>query len=147
MENKLINVYAAKLRDESERLLSQSGGIFVAISDWVLDKGGVVYGCILTDDFKAKHIRASDKNTRDLMRGSKYIQSQLGDVFSNVKLDLQEGKLVLFSGTSCQVSGLRNFLGKKYNNLLCVDIICHGTPSPSVWLKYLDWQKKEQKKK
>ena len=78
------------------------------------------------------------------MRGSKYIQSKLGDTFKNVKVDLDAQRSVLFSGTSCQVAGLKKYLGKEYENLFCVDIVCHGVPSKKVWDAYLRWQ--EQKK-
>ena len=81
------------------------------------------------------------------MRGSKYIRSNLGDTFCNVKKDLIAGVNVLFSGTSCQVDGLKKFLGKDYDNLICIDIVCHGVPSPMVWEEYLKWQEKRKKSK
>lgn len=133
-------VYAVKHKIETIRAVSRSGGMFTAVSDMVLDDGGVVYGCIMTEDFKAFHVRAEDKAGRDSMRGSKYIQSKIGDTFKNVKADLEAGRKVLFSGTSCQVAGLRGFLGKTYDNLFCVDIVCHGVPSIAVWQSYLRWQ-------
>lgn len=133
-------VYAVKHRDEEIRAASRSGGIFSALSDDVLEIGGVVYGCILTEDFLAVHVRAETKEMRDKMRGSKYIQSKLGEIYKDVKVELEEGKEVLFSGTSCQVAGLKGFLRKEYRNLFCVDIVCHGVPSPYVWRQYLKWQ-------
>lgn len=136
-------VYAVKHKDEEIRAASRSGGIFTALSDLTLVNGGIVYGCVLTEDFTAVHIRAENVAERDRMRGSKYIQSRLGDTFKSVQKDLDTGKNVLFSGTSCQVAGLKQFLGKEYSNLFCVDIVCHGVPSPLVWEKYLRWQ--EQK--
>lgn len=132
--------FAAKHKDESVRVASRSGGIFTALSDNILEKEGIIYGCVLTEDFKAIHIRTDSAVIRNQMRGSKYIQSKLGDSYRNVKEDLTAGKSVLFSGTSCQVAGLKNFLGKEYNNLVCVDIICHGVPSPKVFEKYIIWQ-------
>lgn len=84
---------------------------------------------ILTDDFNAVHIRADSTEERNRMRGSKYIQSRLGNTFKNVKVDLDAQRSVLFSGTSCQVAGLEKYLGKEYDNLFCVDIVCHGVPS------------------
>ena len=108
-----------------------------------MSDGGVVYGCVLTDDFNAVHIRADNVEDRDRMRGSKYIQSKLGDTFKNVKADLDAQRSVLFSGTSCQVAGLKKYLSKEYDNLFCVDIVCHGVPSTKVWDAYLRWQ--EQK--
>ncbi len=136
-------VYAVKHKDEEIRAASRSGGIFTALSDLVLADGGIVYGCVLTENFTAVHIRAESVVERNRMRGSKYIQSKLGDTFKNVQKDLEDGKSVLFSGTSCQVAGLKQFLKEEYDNLFCVDIVCHGVPSISVWKSYLHWQ--EQK--
>lgn len=147
MEVKYPLCYAVKHKSKEVIEKSRSGGIFTAISDYVLENNGVVYGCILTEDFKAKHIRVSNKNDRNLMRGSKYIQSELGDTFKKIQKDLQSGTFVLFSGTSCQISGLRNFLQKDYDNFICIDIVCHGVPSPLVWKKYLEWQEKRNKGK
>ena len=113
----------------------------------MLSNGGVVYGCVLTDDFDATHIRADNTEERNRMRGSKYIQSKLGDTFKNVKLDLDMGKVVLFSGTSCQVIGLKRYLGKEYDNLFSVDIVCHGVPSKKVWDAYLRWQEQKNHSK
>lgn len=139
-----MQVYAAKHKDENTRANSRSGGIFTALSDQFLS-GGVVYGCVLDENWNAIHIRTTSVNKRNMMRGSKYIQSAMGDCFRQVKTDLEDGKDVLFSGTSCQIAGLRCFLQKEYSNLLCVDIVCHGVPSKRVWHKYLDWQSKGDK--
>ena len=133
-------VYAVQHKDEEIRLKSRSGGIFTALSDYVLENNGVVYGCVLNQDFQAIHARANNQADRNLMRGSKYIQSHMGDTFRFVKCDLESGYKVLFSGTSCQIAGLRSYLGRDYENLISVDIICHGVPSPKVWKSYLAWQ-------
>lgn len=143
MNWKQPNAYAVKHKDEETRAASRSGGIFTALSDQVLSEGGLVYGCVLTEDFVAVHIRAESAEERNRMRGSKYIQSKLGETFKNVKSDLDAERNVLFSGTSCQVAGLKKYLGKEYENLFCVDIVCHGVPSKKVWNTYLHWQ--EQK--
>ena len=140
-------VYAAKHLDERVRAESQSGGIFTALSDFILEESGIVYGCVLTEDFGAAHIRADSAELRDRMRGSKYIQSELGDTYKNVKCDLGNGRNVLFSGTLCQNTGLHNFLVRDYAGLICVDIICHGVTSKNVWMKYLAWQEKKVGKK
>lgn len=140
-------VYAVQHKNDDIRAASRSGGIFTAISDIVLNDDGIIYGCIFDEKFKAVHFRADNIDDRNKMRGSKYIQSDLGDTFRSVKDDLQGGKKVLFSGTSCQVAGLKNFLGKKYENLICVDIVCHGVPSPKIWGEYLKWQEKRNKSK
>lgn len=133
-------VYAVQHKNDSVRAESRSGGIFTALSDYILENEGVIYGCVLDERFNAIHIRAEETENRNRMRGSKYIQSKLGDTYKNVKNDLTAGRNVLFSGTSCQVAGLKQYLGKEYENLLCVDIVCHGVPSPKVWKAYLKWQ-------
>ena len=143
MNWKQPKVYAVKHKDEATRAASRSGGVFTALSDQVLVSGGVVYGCVLTDEFDAVHIRADSTEERNRMRGSKYIQSKLNDTLKNVKMDLDMKKKVLFSGTSCQVAGLKRYLGREYDNLLCVDIVCHGVPSIKAWKAYLHWQEKK----
>lgn len=140
-------VYAVKHKDVDTRMNSRSGGIFTALSDVVLEAEGVVYGCSITSDFMAVHMRAENKEQRDLMRGSKYIQSDLKMTFSLAKQDLNMKRKVLFSGTSCQIAGLRSYLGKEYDNLFCIDIVCHGVPSPMVWKDYIVWQEKKAKGK
>ena len=112
MNWKQPKVYAVRHKDEATRAASRSGGIFTALSDQVLSNGSVVYGCVLTDEFDAVHIRTDNEEDRNRMRGSKYIQSKLGDTFKSVKTDLDAKRSVLFSGTSCQVSGLKNTLEK-----------------------------------
>lgn len=136
-------VYAVRHRKESIREQSRSGGVFSALSDYVLEQGGTVYGCVLTDTFEAIHVRADQKEQRDRMRGSKYVQSKIGESYKNVQMDLRAGKKVLFTGTSCQITGLKCFLGKEYDTLFCVDIVCHGVPSPAVWKAYLQWQENQ----
>ena len=137
-------VYAVKHKELDVRMASRSGGIFTAVSDVVLEKGGIVYGCVLDEKFEAFHVRATTKEERNRMRGSKYIQSNMADTFRNVKADLEAGRKVLFSGTSCQVAGLLAFLRKDYGEqLFCMDILCHGVPSPLVWKEYLQWQEEK----
>ncbi len=137
-------VFAVKHKDITIRMDSRSGGIFTALSDYVLSIHGVVYGCVLDDRFLAVHVRTEDYDTRNRMRGSKYIQSEMRDAFLSVKKDIQDGRLVLFSGTSCQIAGLKSYLGGiNTENLLCVDIVCHGVPSPKVWKAFLAWQEKK----
>lgn len=140
-------VYAVKHKNIQTRMDSRSGGIFTAISDEVLKKNGAIYGCVLTKDFKAVHAKAVSSKNRNKMRGSKYIQSEMNDIFKDVAQTLDKGTLVLFTGTSCQIAGLKSFLNKEYDNLLCVDIVCHGVPSPKVWKRYLKWQEKNNQAK
>lgn len=136
-----MQVFAVKHSDEKVVEKSRSGGFFTAISDYIMENNGSVYGCVLTEEMIAKHIRAVTKIERDKMRGSKYIQSNLGNTFNEVKKDLETGILVLFSGTSCQVAGLKNFLRKEYDNLVTIDILCSGVPSEKIWLDYLKYMK------
>lgn len=135
-------VYAVRHIDRQVVMESRSGGIFTALSDLVLSQGGVVYGCVLYEVTRAVHKRADNVHIRDRMRGSKYIQSDLQDVFQSVREDLNSGKTVLFTGTSCQIDGLRAYLGADDEKLLCVDVVCHGVPSPKVWKSYIHWQEK-----
>ena len=134
------NVYGAIHKSAETRRDSQSGGAFTAISDVILDDGGIVYGCRLNEKFEAIHDRAATKAERDLFRGSKYVQSNMGDVYPRVKADLLAGHKVLFSGTPCQISGLKNYLRQvNTDKLVCVDLICHGVPSPKTWSDYLSF--------
>ncbi len=135
--------YAVKHCDENVRASSRSGGIFTALSDQILNLQGVVYGCALFNNNKAVHIRATTEQDRDLMRGSKYIQSETYQVFDDVKKDLTDGRWVLFSGTPCQVAGIKDYCQNVDNSkLLLVDIVCYGVPSSKVWRDYLDYIEK-----
>ena len=130
--------YAVKHKNFNIRIKSRSGGVFTALSDSILAEVGVIYGCSLDNNYCAIHRRAANKSERDLFRGSKYIQSNLNNTFVEVKKDIISGIHVMFSGTSCQISGLRTFLSSlNTSNLICVDIVCHGVPSPEVWINYL----------
>lgn len=139
-----MNTYIAKQKEIQSRMKSRSGGIFAAVSDKVLESGGVVYGCALDEQFNAYHRRATTKEDRDLFRGSKYVQSDMKDAMKEALADLEAGKLVLFSGTPCQVSGMKAICPEKHReNLLCMDIVCHGVPSPAVWNGYKEYMQKK----
>ena len=140
-------IFAVKHIDEKIRESSRSGGAFTAFSDYFINNNGVVYGCVMDNPYHAVHRRACNAETRDLMRGSKYIQSNLGNIFREVKNDLELSKLVLFTGTSCQVKGLKKFLGIDYSNLYTIDIICHGVPSALVWDDYVKYIETKYSKK
>lgn len=130
-------VIAARHKDLTELDKSRSGAVFAALSDSILDDGGVVYGAGFDDEFKIVHKRAETKIERDELRGSKYVQSDLGNTFRILRKELKEGKKVLFTGTPCQTAALKSYLGKDYANLYLADIICHGTSSPKIWHDYL----------
>ncbi len=130
-------IYAARHKDANELFLSQSGGASAAICKSVINQSGVVYGCVLDDTFTAIHKRCTTLEECEDLRGSKYVQSDLNNVFSYIRDDLKAGKLVLFTGTSCQTSGLKSYIPKKlHENLILCDIICHGVPSPKIWSDY-----------
>ena len=136
-------VYAVKHRRQSVRERSTSGGMFTALSDWILHQGGVIYGAAFDEAFVVSHIAADSAIERNRMRGSKYVQSVLGDVFAHIESDLRENRYVLFTGTPCQVDGLRNFIGKAHDKLFLVDIVCYGTPSPLLFRDYIQFIQKE----
>lgn len=136
--------YAVKHRDESVRSASRSGGVFTALSDYIFENGGTVYGCVLSDDFtKAQHIRATTRAERDKMRGSKYIPSEIGDCYKQCADDLKRGLYVLFSGTPCQIEALNCYLDFRKidtSKLLRVDILCFTVASPKLWNSFLEWR-------
>lgn len=132
-------VYGVKHKDELVRSRSRSGGAFTGFSDTILKENGIIYGASLTDDFLAKHSRASSAQERDSFLGSKYIQSDMSGVYEQIKEDLEKGRKCLFSGTPCQVAAVKNYFGEN-TNLYLIDIVCHGVPSPLVWRDYLDFQ-------
>ncbi len=139
-ENK-PEAYAIINKNENIRLKSSSGGIFTLIAENIIEKGGVVFGASFDERFMVKHIKVEDKDNLQKLRGSKYVQSNINDTFKDVKEILETGRMVLFTGTPCQINGLYTFLNKKYDNLCTQDIICHGVPSPKVWEKYLEYRK------
>ncbi len=137
---KVPSVYAVKHKSDAVRQLSSSGGAFTAISDLVLEKGGIVYGAAFDDHFQVHHKAASNPTERNEFRGSKYVQSNMALIFHEIKALLNSGKSVMFIGTGCQVSGLNRFLRYSHtmtDNLLTVDVICHGTPSPKIFADYI----------
>ena len=139
-----IKVYAGYSKNEDVRMSSSSGAVFSSLAEYVLKQQGIVYGVKMSEDcYSAEFTRVSDSEGLVKLRGSKYLQAKVGNTYKQVKEDLLAEKLVLFSGTGCQVNGLKAFLGKEYSNLLCVDVICHGAPSPALWRKYAIYQ--EQK--
>ena len=136
--------YASMNKDEQVRMKSSSGGIFSILAEYIIKNNGVVYGAGFDEDFNIKHKRILYSTDLDLLRGSKYVQSSIGDIYKQVKNDLESNRQVLFTGTPCQVEGLRSYLRKEYVNLITMDFICHGVPSPLVWKKYLEEIKKSK---
>jgi coenzyme F420-reducing hydrogenase beta subunit len=139
-------IYAVRHKNIKEIETSRSGAMFIALSDWILENGGVIYGAGYADHFRVVHKRATTKEERDEFKGSKYVQSDMNDVFRQVKTDLKVGLKVLFSGTPCQTAGLWASLQKAdTGNLYICDIVCHGVPSPRFWQDYLTFIEKKQK--
>lgn len=136
-EEKYPLVYACYNKDESVRKNSSSGGVFYALASYVISKHGVVFGAKFNADWEVVHGYGESLEEIRAFQGSKYVQSKMGDTFSQVKHFLEDNRLVLFSGTPCQIGGLAAYLQKKYENLILVDFVCHGVPSPLIWRNYL----------
>lgn len=136
-ERKPIGIFAAKNNNKGIREQSSSGGIFTLLAENIIAQNGVVFGVRFNEKWEAVHDYTEDKNGLELFRGSKYIESVVGDSFKKARAFLKEGRKVLFSGTPCQISGLNLFLRKKYPNLITVDFVCHGIPSPQIFQDYL----------
>lgn len=134
---KPLSSYASINENEEERLKSSSGGIFILLARHIVSEGGVVFGAKFDEQWNVVHAYSENEMGLSVFMGSKYVQSRIGNCYSQVKEFLNSGRQVLFSGTPCQISGLRKFLRKNYYNLLTVDVICHGVPSPIVWQDYL----------
>lgn len=132
--------YAAKTLDDELRMESSSGGMFSEIAQYILNQGGVVFGAALAEDFSVEHICVDTAEQLAKLRGSKYVQSRIGQTYRQAKQYLEAGKTVLFTGTPCQIGGLQRFLGKAYDNLYTQDIVCHGVPSPAVWDRYVKFR-------
>ena len=131
------SAYAIKNVDSETRQQSSSGGVFTAIAEEVISKGGVVFGASFDEKFNVCHICVDNVEDLSKLRGSKYLQSTIGNAFEKAGRILDEGKIVYFTGTPCQIEGLLKYLKKDYQNLVTSDIICHGVPSPLVWQMYL----------
>lgn len=143
-KNQNTQAFAVKSKDEAEREKSSSGGFFPLLAKWILNSGGIVYGAAYDKDFKVRHIAVTDIEKLPLLQGAKYVQSTIGTIFSEVEDQLKAGRKVLFSSTPCQCAGLKAFLRKDYDNLILVDLICHGVPSPTVWQIYINYRAQKE---
>lgn len=135
---KPLKVYAAKNKNEEIRRQSSSGGIFTLLAEKVINEGGVVFGARFDENWDVVHAWTDAIEGIAAFRGSKYVQSAVGNTYRVVRDFLKQGRQVLFSGTPCQIAGLKKYLRKEYDNLLTVEVVCHGVPSPLVWRRYLD---------
>ena len=135
---KPLVTYAAKNQDESVRLSSSSGGVFTALAEQVIAQGGVVFGARFDESWNVVHDYVETVEGLSAFRGAKYAQSRIGLCFLQAETFLRQGRQVLFSGLPCQIAGLKKFLRKDYDNLITVDLFCHGVPSPLVWKRFLE---------
>ena len=135
--HKPLATYAAIHRDEQIRLASSSGGVFTALAEYIIKRGGVVFGARFNDKWEVIHDWTETIEGVAAFRGSKYVQSEIGDNYLKAERFLKQGRQVLFTGTPCQIAGLKRFLRKDYDNLLAVEVACHGVPSPLVWREYI----------
>lgn len=132
-----LKVYAAENVDETIRRSSSSGGIFTLLAEQTIKDGGVVFGACWDEDWNVAHSYAECVEDLSMFRSSKYLQSRIGDSYKQAEKFLKAGRKVMFTGTPCQIAGLKHFLRKEYDNLLAVDVVCHSVPSPGVWQQYL----------
>lgn len=132
-----VSAYACINLDNEVRLDSSSGGIFTLFANQIINDSGVVYGAAFDNEGMVHHICIEKKSDIAMLRGSKYLQSNIGNIYQEVKENLRNNRQVLFTGTPCQNAGLRKYLMKDYDNLFTIDFICHGVPSPIVWKRYI----------
>lgn len=144
-QNKPIKTYAAWVDDSKKSPLCASGGIASLFSEFVINNGGVVYGTAFDDNLVPKCTRIDNLDGLELLKGSKYVQSYVGSTYADVKKDLNNGVLVLFISTPCQVAGLLNFLHKHYDHLITVDLVCHGVPPTKYFLEEISFLQKDNK--
>ena len=142
-----VKVYAFIHKDENVRKNSSSGGAFSAIAEYVLSQGGVVFGAAFDEKFDVCHICVDNISELSRLRGSKYVQSRIGNTYQQAEKYLKTGRMVLFTGTACQTSGLIAYLGRDYENLITQDLICHGVPSPMAWRKYIQLREQLERSK
>lgn len=132
-----LQVYGAKNKDEEICKRSSSGGVFTMLAEHIINKGGVVFGARFDRLWDVEHAYTENIEGITQFMGSKYVQSRIGNTYQKAEEFLKAGRQVLFTGTPCQIAGLKHYLRREYDNLLCVDVICHGSPSPGVWRDYL----------
>ncbi len=138
-----VESYVLRTKAENVLMNSTSGGFVTPLIEYVLEYNGIVCAAAYDKNFTVRHIfvNSNGGDRLDNIRGSKYVQSDLNDCYKRIKEYLEQNKMVCFIGTTCQVSGLKSFLRRNYEELITVDLVCHGVPSPKLWSKYLDYQK------
>lgn len=143
--NPLDKAYACFAKDREEHMSSSSGGFFAILARQILKENGVICGAAFDNSMQVNHIITDSRIGLDKIKKTKYVQSIIGQVYSQIEKILKTRRIVLFSGTPCQVAGLKLFLGKEYDNLVCIDLICHGVPSPKVFTRYLSEKSENHK--
>lgn len=143
--NPLDKAYACFAKDREEHMSSSSGGFFAILARQILKENGVICGAAFDNSMQVNHIITDSSIGLDKIKKTKYVQSIIGQVYSQIEKILKTRRIVLFSGTPCQVAGLKLFLGKDYDNLVCIDLICHGVPSPKVFSRYLSEKSESHK--
>lgn len=149
-QNKINSVYAVKNKNEVIRNKATSGGFFMSIAMYIIKNHGVVYGAAINNKLEVKHIRVTDMDNLKKISGSKYVQSNMEDIFESLSQDLKENKEVLFSGTPCQVDAIKSFLATKnikLDKLITCDIICHGVPSNKIFMEHINFLEEKYNKK
>lgn len=145
--SKSFSVYAFRYNNDKDLFTSASGGAFISFARYVVNQGGVVYGAAyVDDDLHVGHVKVNNVRNLYILQSSKYVQSNTYNTYNEVKQDLLGGRLVLYSGTPCQIAGLKAFLKSEYENLLTIDVICHGVPSPLLFEKYIQWMSSKNSK-
>lgn len=137
--------YIVRSKNETVLMDSSSGGSFTPIARWIIQHGGIICAATYDKNKVVVHRLSEDIDSLPSFRGSKYVQSNMGSCFQQIKAELQTGRLIAFFGTTCQVYGLKQYLNKEYDNLFCVDLVCHGTPSPKLWEKYVKYHENKEK--
>ena len=143
-ENALKEAFVLQNKDDAIRYQSTSGGAFTAIAEEVIRRGGIVFGAVMTDYLKVVHDSVETIEDLAKFRNSKYVQSEIGDCYSRAKRFLNDGRWVCFSGTPCQINGLVKYLGKDFEKLITVDVVCKSVPSPLVFKKYVEYKKSQE---
>lgn len=143
-KDKEVNAYVSYTKDDETRMKSSSGGLFTMFAEEVINKGGVVFGAAFDDKFLVHHVAIERIEELKIIQGSKYLQSRIENTYKDAQNYLNQGRKILFSGTACQIAGLKSFLRKEYDNLFTIDVLCHGVPSPKVWQKYINEKEKEK---
>lgn len=134
--------YCGIINDKEMLIKSSSGGVFGVLAEYIISLGGYVCGCVYSDNLEAIHILSNKKQDIEKMYGSKYVQSRAEHCFYEIQKHLKANNIVMFSGTACQIAALRLYLGEEYSNLYCVEILCHGVPSPGLFAKYKEYLEK-----